>query len=404
MKILLLEDDIALNKAIQRVLALDHHTIDAFFDGQTLMDTLENRYDLYILDINVPKISGLDILTAIMLQDIQAKVIMISSNTDMQSIQKAYDTGCVDYIKKPFHIAELRAKINRFNISKENLYTNIALKIEAQPLTKKEKGLLNLLLENFAHIVNYEMIDNQVYQDKSMTMDALRALVRRLRAKLDEDIIQNVIDEGYKISNLPKLSKPEREKKIIEDLESLTRENHLLKEEKEILLKKSTTDPLTGLYNRIKIQDIFRYEQEQFIQKDDPLSIILLDLDNFKLINDKYGHNMGDRYLQELAKTLTETFRTIDVIGRWGGEEFIVLLPQTSENEVKTSALKIQKEINNMKCLELGIQTASYGITTLISDDTLSTFIGRADEALLRAKANGKDRVETGEISTTCAK
>ena len=394
MKILLLEDDIALNKAIQRVIALDQHTIDAFFDGQSLMDALEKRYDLYILDINVPKISGLDLLAAILLQNPQAKVIMISAHTDMQSIQKAYDIGCVDYIKKPFHIAELRAKINRLNISKEHLYTGITLEIDAQPLTKKEKKLLNILLDNLTHVVNYEMIDTQVYQDKNMTMDALRALVRRLRSKLSEDIIENVIDEGYKISHLPNLSKLGREQKIIERMESLKRENHQLKEEKKILLRKSTTDPLTGLCNRLKIQEIFLYEQEQFIQNNDPLSIILLDLDNFKLINDQFGHNMGDKYLQELAKTLTKTFRAIDVIGRWGGEEFIVLLPKTTLEEAELIALRAQETINQIKCPKLELQTASYGLTTLLVNDTLSTFIGRADEALLRAKANGKNRVE----------
>ena len=103
---------------------------------------------------------------------------------------------------------------------------------------------------------------------------------------------------------------------------------------------------------------------------------------------------MGDRYLQELSKTLTMTCRTQDVIGRWGGEEFIVLLPKTSLSEAKHIALRLQEKINHMKCPKLGLQTASYGLTTLIENDTLSSFIGRADEALLCAKEKGKDRIE----------
>ena len=83
MKILLLEDDIALNKVIKKVLELDHHTVDSFIDGEEIIVSLDQGYDLYILDINVPRISGLELLELILVQNDQAKVIMISSNTDM---------------------------------------------------------------------------------------------------------------------------------------------------------------------------------------------------------------------------------------------------------------------------------------------------------------------------------
>jgi len=394
MKILLLEDDIALNKAIEKVLALDQHTIDPFFDGQTLINALEKRYDLYILDINVPKISGLDLLGTIMLQNKHAKVIMISSNTDMQSIQKAYDIGCIDYLKKPFHIAELRAKISHLKLSGEHLISHIQLKNENEILTKKERRFLTLLLNNLALVVNYEMIENHVYENKPMTMDALRALIRRLRVKLLDNIIVNVIDEGYTISHLPNFSKKDSDYVDENKIKLLEKENHLLKMERKILLKQSTTDPLTGLFNRVKMQEVFLYEQQQFIQFEKNLSIILLDLDNFKAINDMHGHNVGDKYLKELSRTLKNSFRAVDVIGRWGGEEFIILLPETSLEQTKDIALRFKKDIKNMNCPKLGARTASFGLTTLIKNDTLSSFVGRADEALLLAKAKGKNRVE----------
>ena len=394
MNIVLLEDDIALNKAIRKVLELDGHDVSSFHNGKEVLNAMDERYDLYILDINVPYISGLDILDSILLQNKRAKVMMISSNTDMQSIQKAYDIGCVDYLKKPFHIAELRAKINHLQVSAAHLYTGIELRENARPLTKKETRLLNLLLDHLGLAVNYEMIDNYVYENKTMTMDALRALVRRLRAKLAQDIIENVVDDGYRISHVPDMPDRRADTKAQEHIDALRRENSLLKMEKEILLKKSTTDPLTGLYNRIKIQEIFLHEQQHFVQNEDQLSIILLDLDNFKSINDKYGHNIGDRYLQALAKTLSKTFRTIDIIGRWGGEEFIILLPRTSLDDAKEIAARLKKQINSMKCPTLGLQTASYGLTTLMDNDTLSSFVGRADKVLFNAKEAGKNCIE----------
>ena len=105
---------------------------------------------------------------------------MISSNTDIESLQRAYDLGCGDYLKKPFHIAELRAKINRLKISREHLASSIQLKVEGDTLAKKERRLLNLLLDNLTLIVTYDVIENYVYENRHMSMDALRALVRRL--------------------------------------------------------------------------------------------------------------------------------------------------------------------------------------------------------------------------------
>ena len=131
MNILLLEDDIALNKAIKKVLELDYHIVNSFTDGQELINSLDERYDLYILDINVPHISGLELLDMLLLQNDQAKVIMISSNTDIKSIQTAYNSGCVDYLKKPFHITELRVKLNRLqSTQKKHLISYIKFKDE----------------------------------------------------------------------------------------------------------------------------------------------------------------------------------------------------------------------------------------------------------------------------------
>lgn len=394
MNILLLEDDIALNKVIRRVLEIDHHNVSTFTDGLELLESLDQKHEIYILDINVPNISGLELLDIILGQNPQAKVIMISSNTDLQSLQTAYDLGCVDYLKKPFHITELRAKINRLKSEREHLVSLVNLKDTREVLTKKEKRLLNILLDNQTHTVTYDMIEQDVYENKPMSMDALRALVRRLRVKLADDIIENVIDEGYSISNLSAVS-PENQKSHTEqNMEALQEENRLLKLEKEVLLKKSTTDPLTGLYNRVKMEEVFLCEQKQFIRHGDAFSMILMDLDNFKAINDTHGHNIGDNYLRELAGTLTEFFRKVDMVGRWGGEEFLILLPRTSLDEANQVALRLRDKVSAIDCPMIGRQTASFGLATLTQDDTLSTVVGRADKGLFLAKERGKNRVE----------
>jgi len=194
MKILLLEDDVALNKAITKVTKLDHHSTASYYNGKDVYDDLDYDFDLYIFDINVPNVSGLELLDMLMEQNSSAKVIIISSNIDVDSLQKAYNLGCLDYIRKPFHLEELRIKIDKLDFKVPEFQL-------IEKLTKKEKDFLYLLASQQGKLVTYQMIEDQIYKDKLMSMDALRALVKRIRAKLKNDIIENVLDEGYKISN-----------------------------------------------------------------------------------------------------------------------------------------------------------------------------------------------------------
>ena len=197
MKILLLEDDVALNRTIKKVTEIDKHTTTSYLDGQDLLNSLDEKYDLYILDINVPNINGLELLKLISAKNANSKAIIISANTDIESLQTAYKLGCIDYLKKPFHLEELRIKIAKVNSEPIDLLTNVQLKNDAK-LTKKEKDLLSLLLKNSGVTVTYAMIEEAIYKEKYMSMDGLRALVKRLRAKLQNDNIQNILEEGYK--------------------------------------------------------------------------------------------------------------------------------------------------------------------------------------------------------------
>ena len=198
MKILLLEDDIALNKSIYDALIYSGYDVDTFFDGNDVIDNLSSIYDLYIMDINVPNISGLELLNLIHNQNNQSKIIMISANTDINIIENAYNLGCIDYLKKPFHLKELRIKIDMFFSNTNSQLKEIKLKPDST-LSKKEKRFLTLLLNNKNQGTTYQMIDEFVYEDKTMTNDGIRALVKRLRGKLENDIIKNLPEEGYTI-------------------------------------------------------------------------------------------------------------------------------------------------------------------------------------------------------------
>ncbi|MBA1420552.1 MAG: GGDEF domain-containing protein, partial [Epsilonproteobacteria bacterium] len=180
---------------------------------------------------------------------------------------------------------------------------------------------------------------------------------------------------------------------IAQKIELLEAENIQLKLETEVLIEKSVKDPLTGLYNRFKIEEIFLKEQQRFTQCADPLSIILMDLDYFKEINDSYGHNVGDEYLKELSKILINFFRKGDIVGRWGGEEFLILIPRCTANKAKKVATRLKDMISEIDYPIIGRRTASFGLATLHKKDTLASIVNRADKALFLAKKSGRNKI-----------
>ena len=208
-KIFLLEDDFSLNESIKDMLENDGFIVDTFYNGQKAFDNLLGEYILYIFDINVPNIDGLELLEKLKNINPSAKVIIISANIDIDKITEAYEKDCDDYIKKPFDIEEFRLKIKKitnqfeiqnlgnlsFNMKKRALYDN---DIEIS-LTKSERNLLFLLLNNRGEKITHNQIEEFVYDGVAKTSVAIRTLIKRLRAKLPKDTIKNSLDEGYYI-------------------------------------------------------------------------------------------------------------------------------------------------------------------------------------------------------------
>lgn len=159
------------------------------------------------------------------------------------------------------------------------------------------------------------------------------------------------------------------------------------------LEKASLTDTLTGLYNRMYFDKTSRHRLSEFERYKDVSSLILCDIDDFKEINDTYGHLEGDRILQEISKIVSEVLRESDTFARWGGEEFAILLPNTSLAKAVFTAQKIcdtvyQHDFN----LEEQIST-SFGVSMTCVNDTQISWFSRADKALYQAKDCGKNQV-----------
>ncbi len=203
MNILLLEDTQVLNKAITQLLKMDNHTVLSFVDGADALNNIDNDIDLYILDITVPNINGLELLESILNYNAVAKVIIMSADTSIDTISKAYELGSIDFVKKPFEIKELQLKILAMNHRQDRLFDSIEYKESINKLTHKEKQLLKLLLENKNEIITLKDIENTVYSnDDTMSTDALRSLMKRLRSKLKDDIIKTLPYQGYMLIDI----------------------------------------------------------------------------------------------------------------------------------------------------------------------------------------------------------
>lgn len=192
MKVLLLEDNETFLNLIQEILYDSGYSVSCFTDGLNALEHCCDGYDCFILDINVPTIDGINLLREIRGRDKKTPVIIISANSDLESIKKAYSKGCNEYLKKPFYMYELETKIKNlcnindaivladgyvFDNAKELLFDKSGMCVK---LTKYEKRFFNILLKYHNKMTPLEVIENYVWEGKVGTPYRIRSLVKRL--------------------------------------------------------------------------------------------------------------------------------------------------------------------------------------------------------------------------------
>ena len=163
------------------------------------------------------------------------------------------------------------------------------------------------------------------------------------------------------------------------------------------LFNLATTDSLTGLLNRYHFNEIAQEEMERSERYGGPLSMIIFDLDHFKAINDMYGHIIGDEVLMETAKLVKSTIRTVDVLARWGGEEFSILLPGTSSEGARHAAEKIRQRLESFNHHTVGKATASFGVAQRLNNEAYADWFKRVDDALFESKSKGRNQVTVSD-------
>ena len=159
------------------------------------------------------------------------------------------------------------------------------------------------------------------------------------------------------------------------------------------LEEQASTDPLTGIINRAKFEQFFELEVSKAKLNNNILSMILLDVDHFKNINDTFGHKVGDEVLTEIANLIKLKLKRVDLFARWGGEEFIILLPGTELEGAKILAEKLRMSIEENNFASVGNITSSFGVGSYNENESKTDFFNKVDEALYEAKKTGRNKI-----------
>ena len=455
-RILLAEDEPQILAMLSEVLRQQGYAVRAVVDGLEAQKALqEEKFHLALLDIGLPGLSGLELLSRIKSDSPYTEVILFTGGADLESAIQALRLGAYDYLlKSEMRLQNLMTVVaralerRRLALSNRELLTHLRRAQNelaqqhsqdlsrlrrlgeslAVPLTWEQlfHGLLNMI---------WDSLDLQVlglkFQGtrKELTLEAYR----RQPGVREEDLasfkvwlarrLHRLVEPGQETPESPGLAKPFPEilwakfqageslavvagarqtpftpeeselfGVIILQGEAALKNLELFEEIKSLAVR----DGLTGLYNYRHFWELLAHEVEQSRRYQTSLSLLFLDLDNFKVINDTLGHAQGDVVLKTLADYLREALRHADVICRYGGEEFVVLLPKTTVEQAIKLAERLRRRISEISIPlpEHDLQfTVSIGVAGLLPGMTGEGLVEAADVAMYRAKQAGKNQV-----------
>lgn len=457
-KILLADDEPQILGALTEFLEGQGYVVHAVTDGlQALAAIKSAEFTLALLDLQLPGLSGLDLLSQIKARSGETEVILFTGHAGLESAIQALRLGAYDYLlKSDLLLADLQAVINRALERRRLAQTNVSLlenlgqaqeelagrraaeltqirrigETLAGPLTGEQiiQGMLSLIWESLPlAILGLELqggsadLPREAYRRRPEVGDAtLEAFKFWLKdqfnawppAGTDTAAQEAAIREGpypailwapIQAGEVRGLVAAARETPFTSEESELFRifslqgvaafKNLLLYEQVRSL---AIRDGLTGLYNYRYFWEVLHREVELARRYSHPLSLLFLDIDDFKKVNDTLGHQVGDSVLKALGTYLQGAVRQADLVCRYGGEEFVILLSETDSKKARTSAERLRRGISqitvNLPEQELHF-TVSIGVAKLEPAMDGDNLVKAADAALYRAKQTGKNRV-----------
>lgn len=423
-RILYVEDDAFVARLAQRRLENDGFVVTISDDGEAGLKLAQSgAFDIILLDHMLPNMSGLDILKALQ-PDPPAPIIMVSGSAELAVAVEAMRIGASDYVIKetdgsyldllPQTIGRVLKHVRLIEEKKraderiaeqaqtiqgvlDNMDPGITLFDADLNLVSYNDRILELfdLPEDFVEVgMPLISILNRMSENGDFGSEApKKAISKRIELfKCGETFTLDHARSTGRVIELRGGPMPGGE--FIATYTDIT-DRKTMEDE---LRRLATTDPLTGVNNRRRYTEMSERELTRCIRYKHPLCVLMLDADHFKAINDTYGHEAGDRVLIAFADACTNELRDVDVLGRFGGEEFTITLPETSIEIAMDVAERLRQLLSEVVVtLDDGNDvtfSVSIGISELLgSDETLSDILNRADSALYKAKEGGRNQV-----------
>jgi len=450
-KILIVDDEPKNVKLLAAQLPVNEFIVLTAHGGAEALQKIDDQCpDLILLDIMMPDIDGYEVTRRIKTNPDtrEIPVILVTALDGRDDKAKGLEVGAEEFITKPVNKAELQTRINsmlRLSQYREQLKLRVESEqnftsSQRQSVTdKKQKDLPRILLvednEKDIKVIKYFLHDKPYELIVCRDGEEAVALVRK--GKIDLILLDIMLPgmDGFDIFRILKESEETRHIQVVfitslTDLESKIKgvqmgaDDYLIKpidkrelaarikvlvqkkayldrlqSHYETALTSAIKDVLTGLYNHVYFKQFLELEVKRAIRQKYTTALIMMDIDDFKLFNDTYGHLTGDRVLIEIARVIKENVRESDLPARYGGEEFAIVLPYSDNTGAQVVAARIKQGIQSIifPCDATDTPpkiTVSIGVAQSPSDaDNHEQLIRRADEMLYKAKSEGKDRV-----------
>lgn len=422
MKAVVIEPSRLYRRLITNILTSFKLEVVAYDRGQEALDDIENeRPEAICISMHLPDMTGIDVCQRI--RDMgevykNVPILMITSEDNPDILAKALIAGATDILKKdeadnieirlqallPNHLIK-RHSGDVLYLEDSQTAANVArAQLKLVGLTMDHAATVEQAL-NYIENKSYDLLITDIVLNEALTgLDFIKEI--RSRAELDHTPILAITamdDVTRRVATLNAGSNDYLIKPIIED-EFFARINNLLsskalfdqlKRERKRLIELATKDSLTTLYNRHFLLETAQRKLAEAHRHKFKLSLMVLDVDYFKRINDEFGHDGGDHVLKSIAEVLKNQFREEDLVARVGGEEFVVMLSHSDEKNTFERAEQLRKNIEGLNALGKKI-TVSIGLTTLDlgnSKETFDDLFTRADKALYESKNSGRNCV-----------
>ncbi|MRN65902.1 PleD family two-component system response regulator [Brucella sp. 10RB9213] len=452
---ILVVDDVDSNVKLleARLLSEYYEVVPAYSGAEAIEICLDGQIDIVLLDVLMPGLDGFEVCRRLKANPRTANipVIMITCLTSPEDKVRGLEAGAEDFLSKPVNDLELLSRLKsltRLKMMSDELFQRagriadaevdalLARKMAGKDGNRDEVARILVVDEDELAAARLRHILDENYR-VDVASDAETALIRAIETDYDTIIVSASFtyydplklctqlrtiqrtrlipiilmvweDEGALVVRALELGVNDYLMRPLEKIELFARlrtqikrkcYNDILRQSMERTITQSVTDGLTGLHNRRYIDMHMPLLLTRAIERKQPLSIIMIDLDHFKQVNEQYGHGAGDHVLREFSARLRRNIRGMDLISRYGGEEFVVVLPDTDRQAAFNVAERVRGIVAEAPfVLDSGKRRASLTVSVGVAalrpaGDSLEALFTRATDALIQAKQNGRNRI-----------